>query len=667
VVGDAIFQGGGEPVEPVPVAELKSADLLAAGLRFSGGEYVYRTTGEGVGHGGMGHAFVLGRRLRSAGIDEPESPVVGKVFHAEYLYQLRTDEVTRRDHECVLRNLDAIGLVSHPNLLPIFLSTPIADNHIMVSPRQAGTLLHAVSTGGLPPRQRIELLLQALRGLSALHRVGFIHRDFTVRNVLCDASNQRAFLFDFDLALSLDDIAGESYRDRYQGRIFGSPGYSVAPEVLDTQLMERPIGPQLDIYAVGGAIFSLFTNELPYGPTEDMWSLLLRITDGVVFAGKSRIVYPDAVPRPLRPIIEGCMERDPDRRFGTVEQVIGELERALPALSSGGRDAVPIRRTFAYGDPAARMSAIYASRRDLSISLEVVSDMDAALSRHGYRIQRSMGRVKHHPIFMAAPKQELLAQGQFPDPNVYPKIVTALSLASQPDSKAVVDLWLGTYLPILRAARQGLLTSLYRAVHDEPSNTLLLFSEYVDDARFGPALDEHDLTLEEAFGLAYLTSRQVRRLHSRGLAHANVSAQSLLLKGLRDSRRVLPAMVGIVSPSLDPAAMANDVRKLANLVLSWLRPARIEEAESIYRSRLTDVHRRILATAAGNGGAVSPRGPRSIGPQHGTTVAVDDFIEMVGDGLSAIDFNFGVLRESDGDLDAYALLLVSHALYGRLW
>ena len=637
--------------KPKPVSALRGAELEKAGVQFYDGMWLYRTTGESVGHGGMGNAFVLARRPHSASAATADSQAVGKVFHSEYLYQLRTDEVTRRDHSSVVACLEALARVDHPNILPMHLSTPIADNHLTVTPRQAGTLLQAIAMGGLSQRRRVELLLEAMRGLAAMHGAGYIHRDFTLRNILCDVALERAFLFDFDLALPVADVLGETYKSRYQGRIFGSPGYSVAPEILDTQLMDRPIGQALDIYAVGGAIFSLFTDELPYGPAEDMWSLLLRITDGVVFGGKSRIVYPAAVPMVLRPIIEACMERDPDQRVTSVEEIIYMLEQALPELTTGDRDAEIIRRTFRYGDPRARVSAIYEARRDPTVSIAEVSGIDAALARQGYQLQRSMGRVMSHPIYMAAPNTELVAQGKFPDSNLYPKIVTALSLEASADAKADVEMWMGTYLPILRAARRGLLTTLHRVVFDEPSLSLLLFTEYVDDPRFGPALEEHELTLEEAFGLAYLVSGQVKRLHSRGMAHNNVSGNSLLLKGLRESRRVHPAMVGIVQPSLDPDDMFNDVRRLANLTMSWLRPARIEEAEAVHRARLGDVNRRIVEMAAGEAESIS----------------IDDFLDVVADGLSAIDFNFGVLRENGGDLDAYALLLVSHALYGRLW
>jgi hypothetical protein len=640
--------------EPIALSELRAADLERPGVVFAHGDMLMRTTGDHVGNGGMGNAFLLASGALGSDFDSHSDFAVGKVFHSEYLYQLRTDEITRRDHNSVLAHIHVIAELAHPNVLPILVSAPIADNHLTVTPRQASTLLHAVSTGVLPPRRRVELLLQALRGLSALHAAGFVHRDFTLRNILVDAGHRNAFVFDFDLALALDEVAGDSYRDRYQGRIFGSPGFSVAPEVLDVQLMDTPISQVLDIYAIGGAIFALFTDELPYGPTQDMWSLLLRITEGVVFGGKSRIVYPEGVPAAVRPVIEACMERDPGRRVASVDRVITALEAALPSLPAAHertREVVPpAHRTFRYGEPRARLSAVYASRRDLSVSLEEVREVDDALARHGYHVQRAMGRVKGHPIFMAAPSAELVATGQFPDSNLYPKIVTALALADEPDPAAAVDRWMGQYLPILRAARQGLLTTLYRVVHDEPSGFLFLFSEYVDDARFGPALESHDLTLEEAFGLGYLVAEQVERLHSRGMAHRNVGAGSLLLKGLRESRRVHPAMVGIVSPSLDPADVAGDVRDLADLMMSWLRLTRVEEAEAIYRERLSDVRRRIDEMARGESEA-----------------SIAEFVDAVADGLSAIDFNFGVLRESGGDLDAYALLLVSHSLYGRLW
>ena len=639
--------------EPIPLPQLTTADLSREGTVFSHGRYLYRTTGHPAGQGGMGHAFLLQMRAadRSESSIHRDEGAVAKVFHAEYLRQVRNDEVIRRDYESALRSLQAIARLRQPSVLPVILSEPITDNHITVTPLQAGTLRQIVTPGCLSQRRRIQLLVDALGGLRALHDAGFIHRDFTLHNVLVDAAVDRTYVFDFDLTLASPDFAGQTYRSLYQGRLFGSPGYSVPPEAVDPALMDTPVTPLIDVYAAGGAIFALFTDELPYGRVPDMWSLLMRITEGVVLDGRSRISYPDAVPRAVRPIIERCLERNPDRRYQEVGEVVRALEEVLPELAPEELPEPPTNyRTMRYGDASARVQAVYDARPDVSVEHGDVVAVNSALERLGYELRRAMGRVKGHPIYMAAPRPDLVAQGQFPDPNTYPKLVTAIDISRDPDREHTVDLWIGGYLPILRAARQGMLTALYRVVHDEPTSLLLLFSEYVDDVRFGPDLDALDLSLEEAFGLGYVVARQVRRLHLRGMAHNNVAASSLLLKADRNLRRALPAMVGIVSPSFEPGDIAADVRRLAALVLSWMRPDRVLDGEALHRERLADVRQRLVLIANGD-----------------ELANIDGLVDLVADGLSVVDFNFGVLRESEGDLDAYALVLSGPLLYGRLW
>ena len=271
---------------PRQLTKLTSSDMETAGVVFRCGQYFYRTTGKEIGQGGMGTVYLMGRRL---GIGGQTQAVVGKVFHPDYLLQLRTDEPSRREHALVMKNIDSIAEIDHPHLLPTYVSTRIADNFLIISPLRSATLREVIAQGLLSPRRKIELLMQAMSGLNAMHEDGFLHRDFTLRNVLVDEKFETACLFDFDLALRLAEVDGFDYKTRFQGRIFGSPGYSLAPEVLDTALMASPIEASLDIYALGTSIFALFTEELPYGEADDMWSLLLRVSEGVVRGGRSYI------------------------------------------------------------------------------------------------------------------------------------------------------------------------------------------------------------------------------------------------------------------------------------------------------------------------------------------------------------------------------------------
>lgn len=636
---------------PRPISELQGGDLAKAGLVFDAYDgFYYRTTGEHLSQGGMGTVFALQRRPRDSEIVEQ---CVAKVFHAEYLYQLRTDEVTRRDHAITTQSINRVANIWHPHLLPTYISTPIHENHLIITPRKHETLLEAVARGGMAPRRRVELLIQAIHGLAALHENRVLHRDFTLRNILLEAKAHHAYLFDFDLALSLDDIGRVTYKNHYQGRIFGSPGYSVPPEVLDPQLTDTAITTRLDTFAIGGAIYTLFTDQLPYGSTEDMWGLLVRIADGVVTGGNSTVDYPDTVPKVLRPIIESCLERDPGQRAGSVNAIAERLTSCLDQLGSADEarhtTLNPLEVTLS---PAQRVDSVHESATDKGVTKEIILAVDSALNRYGYVVKRALGRVKNRSIFLATPDPELIANGQFPDANTFPKIVTAQNLSQVANGQEVLDLWFGRYLPVLHSARQGLMTTLYRAVYDEGSGHLFLFSEFVDDARFGTSLEDHELTLIEALSLGYLVARQVSRLHDQGMAHNNVSSGALLLKGLPHTRQVHPAMVGLVDPSIEPDALIKDVRKLAGLVMAWIRANRVEALDPRLRAIIDDLRHRLAAMSFNE----------SVAPP-----TIHGFINSLADGLSALDYNYAVLRENGGDLDAYTLLLVSHSLYSRLW
>lgn len=636
--------------EARPVAELTASELARGGVAFRAGDDLYRTTGEHLSKGGMGEVYLVERR-RGGEIE----PCVGKIFHHEYLYQLRTDEVTRGDHERNLRAMTDIRALHHPNLLPTYLSEHIADNHLMITPRKGHTLLGMVAQDDVPVRRRVELWLQAAQGLRALHDAGYLHRDFTLRNILVSKDRRRAYLFDFDLAISLAEVADQTYKQHYKGRLFGSPGYSVPPEILEPTLMDARIGPALDVYAAGGALFGLFTDQLPYGDTQDMWGLLLRISDGVVIDGDSQIAYPSTVPRPLRPIIDRCLERDPRHRYATIGELIGAVEQVLDGLDAFDAPRDSLRNTLRYGygvaDSAARLRQVHAARRDPDVALGDLELADAALSKYGYQIQRSLGRMNGSPLYVAAPVPMLLASGEFPDANTYPKVVTAVDLRGVDDEERFLDLWLGGYLPLLRRVRQGLLTPLFRAVHDEDSRLFLLFSEYVDNARFGTDLDEFDLSPEEALALGYLVSLQVTTLHRAGLAHNNISASSLLLKGVRDGQRAEPAMIGLVNPSFEPAAKVEDARRLCGLFVDWLSPARIASLESGAREQLLGLRALLQEQARGDQPAPT----------------ADELAGLMAGGLAVHDPNFAVLAQHAGDLHAYALLVVQHRLYNRLF
>jgi tRNA A-37 threonylcarbamoyl transferase component Bud32 len=638
--------------DPLPLARLRAADLAVPEVQFTDGQHLYLTSGLKLGHGGMGNVWTISRRDG----DEPPKSVVAKTFREEFLFLLREDEAARRRFDHFERVIDQLRGLEHPNVLPVSLMAPISDNYLLVTPLAGPSLLQLMPAQPFTPTERVKLFVSALKGLKALHQRGIVHRDFTLNNVLAasaEGAPTSAVVFDFDLSVVPELLPPEdrTYGNYYQGRVLGSPEFSIAPELLDDVLGLEPISPRIDIYAAGTALFALFSELSVYGEAPDLSALFYRIAEGIVRSGESRVPYPDSVPPVLRPIIDTCLEREPGARFADASALLTAVEHALLEMQptmieprttfrrSGGLDYVYTRITLTNEER-------FAQKAHPQIAREEMERIEIVLAQHGYLVERALGRVKGHPIFLAMPDPELIAQGRFPE-NPYRKIVTAIDLTMK--DEGFLEGWLGRIHPILNRVRQGYLTSLFKVVHEK--NLLLLFSEYVADARFGTELEKHDLTLEEVLGLGLIIGRTIERLHAEGLAHNNVRPESLVFKGHRDAGRVQSLFVGLVEPSFAPEALIEDVRNLAGMLSPLMKQNRIDALRPTVRPLIDRLRDRMRKMAGG----------------EARTITIKAFLDILSDGLGAIEPNFDLVRAHKGNTVAYADLLVRHSLYNRLY
>jgi hypothetical protein len=146
--------------------------------------------------------------------------------------------------------------------------------------------------------------------------------------------------------------------------------------------------------------------------------------------------------------------------------------------------------------------------------------------------------------------------------------------------------------------------------------------------------------------------RQVAALHEHGMAHNNISPGALLFKNVSATRTVVPAMVGLVDPAMGAEAMAGDCRALSGMILTWLRPTRIASLHPNIKPMFEALRTKLSTWAFDK---TAPAG------------TIDQLVALVSDALALVDYNFSVLRDSGGDLQEYALLLISLRLYHLLW
>ena len=175
--------------------------------------------------------------------------------------------------------------------------------------------------GSLPATSVLALAAGLAEGLGAIHAVGIVHRDLKPSNVLLAEDGPRIIDFGISRAAEATMLTGT-------GAVFGSPSF-MSPE----QARGQRVGPPSDVFSLGSVLSFAATGQGPFG-TGSSTTLLYR----VVFTP------PDTggLPAALRPLVERCLAKDPERR-PTTAQILAELDTSPPVA---GWLPAPITQSF---------------------------------------------------------------------------------------------------------------------------------------------------------------------------------------------------------------------------------------------------------------------------------------------------------------------------------
>jgi len=213
----------------VPERVLEAGEQLAARYRIEAQ----------IGRGGMA-------RLYRAVDDRLGRPVAVKVLSAPYVDQ---PQAAGR----FLAEARTAASISHPNLVHVYDSGVDRGAHYIVMELLDGyrSLREELEAGGpLPPERAVDIGLEVLEGLGAVHRRDLVHRDVKAANVMVGSGPVK--LIDFGIA----EAAGG---ERRHGTSIGSLPY-MAPE----QLRGEPVTARSDLYALGVVLYEALTGRLPF-------------------------------------------------------------------------------------------------------------------------------------------------------------------------------------------------------------------------------------------------------------------------------------------------------------------------------------------------------------------------------------------------------------------
>ncbi|MFN0207820.1 MAG: protein kinase domain-containing protein [Planctomycetota bacterium] len=309
-----------------------------------------------LGRGGMGAVFLAKQ-------ERPARFVALKTASAHVLSSARTKE--RFDRE-----VQSAAKLKHPNIItihevgefdgvPYFTmehveGTSLGDaldclrNNNIKSSELTGQRLGSVVIGEMDqhaqiskewdrswPETSARICLEVSEALQHAHENGIIHRDVKPSNIML-RKDGRALLFDFGLALNVDDE-----RITLTGDFLGSACYT-APEQANRRAKDA--NARTDIYSTGATLYELLTLEQPFhgNTTEEILRKVLLQDPEPPRSLNSKI------PRDLETICMIAMEKDPARRYASAAELAADLRRFLTFEPIRARPIGNVTKTFRF-------------------------------------------------------------------------------------------------------------------------------------------------------------------------------------------------------------------------------------------------------------------------------------------------------------------------------
>ena len=180
----------------------------------------------------------------------------------------------------------------------------------------------------IAPSRAAEWFRQLLEGLQFAHNMSVVHRDLKPENVMIveaprgDQVKDELKIMDFGLAKVLGGGTGVTESLTQAGAVMGTFGY-IAPEVFTG----GPTDERADIFAVGVMVVETVAGALPFdGQTpHEMLSALLH--------GDYHLPGNSVEIRALDAVVQRCLAKDPRDRYGSADEVAGDLVPTLTRCS----------------------------------------------------------------------------------------------------------------------------------------------------------------------------------------------------------------------------------------------------------------------------------------------------------------------------------------------
>ena len=204
--------------------------------------------------------------------------------------------------------------LEHPNIVNIYdVGSEYGMYYIVMEHVEGITLKSYIEKKGrLSYKEAVSIAIQVGRGIEAAHNKHIVHRDIKPQNIIISTEG-KVKVTDFGIARAANN-------NTIHADVMGSVHYT-SPE----QARNGFVDGKSDIYSLGIVMYEMVTGRVPFDGDSTVAIAIQHLQDEMTPPS----AYAPNLPISMEKIILKCSQKNPDRRYESISDLLVDLKKAL--------------------------------------------------------------------------------------------------------------------------------------------------------------------------------------------------------------------------------------------------------------------------------------------------------------------------------------------------